>query len=60
MKLVGTRSNRAALGAKIRADIREPGVNARSIYRTIGTNGSFGGNSLVELFGLGEARAFSD
>jgi hypothetical protein len=27
----------------------------RSIYRTIGTNGSFGGNSLVETIGLLDA-----
>ncbi len=57
--LVGTRSNRTALGAKIRADIGEPGSNSRSIHRTIGTNGSFGGNSLVELIGLGKVRNVS-
>jgi len=29
--------------------------STRSVYRTVGNNSSFGGNSLVELIGLGEA-----
>jgi hypothetical protein len=59
VKLVGTRSNRAALGARIHAEIVEPDGAPRSIHRMIGTNGSFGGNSLVELLGLGTARSIS-
>ncbi len=59
VKLVGTRSNRAALGARLHAEILEPGGMRRSIHRMIGTNGSFGGNSLVELLGLGSARSVS-
>jgi tetratricopeptide (TPR) repeat protein len=57
VKLVGTQSNRAALGAKIQIEIRDPDGTLRSIHRTIGTNGSFGGNSLVELIGIGSARS---
>ena len=56
VKLVGTRSNRSAIGARIHAEIREPDGKLRSIHRMVGTNGSFGGNSLVELIGIGEAR----
>jgi FG-GAP-like repeat/ASPIC and UnbV len=52
VKLVGTKTNRAALGARIRVDLRGPDNAPRSIYRTIGNNGSFGGNSLVESIGL--------
>jgi tetratricopeptide (TPR) repeat protein len=52
IKLVGTKTNRAALGAKIRVDLRGPDKAPRSIYRTIGNNSSFGGNSLVESIGL--------
>ncbi len=55
IKLVGTRTNRSALGARIRVDLEAPDGSVRSIYRTIGTNGSFGGNSLVETIGLSEA-----
>jgi hypothetical protein len=52
VKLVGTRTNRAAIGARIRATVKDPGGQSRSIYRTIGNNSSFGGNSLVETIGL--------
>jgi hypothetical protein len=52
VKLIGTKTNRAALGAKIRVDLRSKGGQSRSIHRTVGNNSSFGGNSLVELIGL--------
>jgi hypothetical protein len=55
VKLVGIKSNRAALGAKIQAVIEEADGEQRSIYRTVGNNGSFGGNSFVETIGLREA-----
>src|SRR5579883_1813306 len=57
VKLVGTRTNRAALGARIQVDLEGDGRPPRSIHRMIGTNGSFGGNSLVETIGLGDVRA---
>jgi hypothetical protein len=57
VKLVGTKTNRAALGARLQAEIRGPDGKNRSIHRLIGTNGSFGGNSLVELLGLGESTS---
>ncbi len=52
VKLVGTKTNRSALGARIRADLVSPDGKKRSIFRTIGNNGSFGGNPLVEHLGL--------
>ncbi len=55
-KLVGTRTNRAALGAKIRVDLKTADGQTRSIHRTIGNNSSFGGNSLVETIGLLDAK----
>ena len=56
VKLVGTRTNRSALGARIRVELKGPdGARDRSIA-SIGNNGSFGGNSLVELVGLGDAK----
>ncbi len=54
VKLVGTKTNRAALGAKIRVDIKSSDGQTRSIHRTVGNNSSFGGNSLVEMIGLGD------
>ncbi len=53
VKLVGTKTNRAALGAAIRVDLKGAEGATRSIYRTVGNNSSFGGNCLVELIGLG-------
>jgi len=55
VKLVGTKTNRAALGAKIQVDRKAADNSTISIYRTVGNNSSFGGNSLVETFGLLDA-----
>jgi hypothetical protein len=56
LKLVGTKTNRAAIGAKIRIDWEEPEGSARSLYRVVGSGSSFGGNSLTVLAGLGKAK----
>jgi hypothetical protein len=55
VKLVGTRSNRSAFGARIESTVIEPGKHGRSIFRTVGNNSSFGGNTLVQSIGLGDA-----
>ncbi len=55
VKLVGTKTNRAALGATIKAVVAGHQGPVRSIFRTIGGNSSFGGNSLVESIGLRDA-----
>jgi hypothetical protein len=60
VKLVGTKTNRSALGAKIRVDLKGAKGATRSIYRTIGTNGSFGGNSLFKTIGLADATRVTD
>ena len=57
VKLKGTKTNRAAIGAKIHAELKGPDGASRSIYRTVGNNGSFGGNPWVQLIGLGDARS---
>ena len=54
IKLVGTESNRAAIGARIRIEVVEGGQR-RSIYRHIGSGSSFGANPLRAEIGLGEA-----
>lgn len=56
VKLVGQQTNRAALGAAIKAVVKGPDGVERSIYRTVGNNGSFGGNTLVESIGLLDAE----
>jgi hypothetical protein len=52
VKLVGVQTNRGAVGARIQAEIKRPDGLRRSIFRTIGTGSSFGGNSLVAHLGL--------
>ncbi|MGD8815542.1 MAG: CRTAC1 family protein [Acidobacteriota bacterium] len=54
IRLVGTTSNRAAVGARIRLEIADGGTR-RTIYRTIGADSSFGGNPLRAEIGLGAA-----
>ncbi len=55
VRLVGTRTNRSAIGARLQVNIARTG-GLRSIRRVIGNNGSFGGNSLVESIGLLNAK----
>jgi FG-GAP-like repeat/ASPIC and UnbV len=57
IKLIGTRTNRAALGAKIRVDLPGPDGAVESRYRTITAGSSFGGNPLACTVGLGHAKA---
>ena len=51
---VGTRSNRSAIGARIRVDVEGPG-GTHSIYRRVNTGGSFGANPLRQTIGVGKA-----
>jgi hypothetical protein len=59
VKAVGTVSNRAAIGARLRVRVDTPG-GERSIYRWVGSGGSFGASPLEQLVGLGDARAILD
>jgi hypothetical protein len=56
VKLIGTRTNRAALGARLRVDLPGPGGGVVSRYRTITAGSSFGGNPLACTVGLGRAE----
>jgi hypothetical protein len=57
VKLVGVNTNRAAIGARIKVTVRNQGRAARSIYRWVGSGGSFGASPLEQHIGLGEAAA---
>ncbi|MFO0908683.1 MAG: CRTAC1 family protein [Isosphaeraceae bacterium] len=59
VRLVGKTSNRSALGAKIKVTATGPDGTSRVVHRTVGHNGSFGGNSLEEVIGLGGATQIS-
>jgi hypothetical protein len=54
LKLEGTKSNRIALGARIRVTVQTPD-GPRHIYRTVNSGGSFGSNPLRQEIGLGNA-----
>jgi tetratricopeptide (TPR) repeat protein len=53
VKLVGVKTNRAAIGARIKLTVENDGVT-RLIYRTVGSGGSFGANPLEQHSGLGK------
>ena len=54
LRLEGRRSNRSALGARIKVRVTTPS-GPRDIYTVCGAGGSFGGNSLQLEIGLGAA-----
>ena len=54
LRVVGTRSNRSAIGARIRVDV-EDGGGTRTVYRDVNSGGSFGANPLRQTIGLGGA-----
>jgi hypothetical protein len=54
VKLVGVRSNRPGIGARIRCEITENGVK-RSVYKHVNSGGSFGANPFRQMIGLGQA-----
>jgi FG-GAP-like repeat/ASPIC and UnbV len=60
VRLVGTRTNRAALGAKIRVETESKVGRKHSIVRTVGQNSSFGGNSLLQSIGLHDATRVAE
>ncbi len=54
LKLVGVKTNRAAIGARIKVTLESEG-HRRSIYRTVGSGGSFGASPLQQHIGLGKS-----
>jgi tetratricopeptide (TPR) repeat protein len=55
VKLVGVKSNRAGIGARIQVTVENEGHGTRSIYRTVGSGGSFGANPIEQHIGLGKS-----
>ncbi len=54
IKLIGVKSNRSAIGARIQIEVKEKDGN-RFIYADVNSGGSFGANSLQQEIGLGQA-----
>ncbi len=55
LHLVGEKSNRAAIGARIAVTVVNPGKAARTIYKTVGSGGSFGASPFQQHIGLGKS-----
>jgi tetratricopeptide (TPR) repeat protein len=55
VKLQGVKTNRPAIGARIKMTVRNQGQGTRSIYRWVGSGGSFGASPLEQHIGLGKS-----
>jgi hypothetical protein len=60
LSLVGVKSNRAAVGARIRVTVENERSGTRAIHRTVSTGGSFGASPLQQHIGLGKAARIVD
>ena len=60
LHLVGVKSNRAAIGARIKLTVEDEGQGRRTIYRTVGSGGSFGASPLSQHIGLGKSAKIVD
>src|SRR6266511_3981569 len=56
LKLIGTKSNRAAIGERSKVAV-ETQRGRRAIYKTVNSGGSFGANPLRQEIGLGDAQS---
>ncbi len=54
LRLVGVKANRAGIGARIKVTVKNEG-RERSIYRTVGSGGSFGASPIEQHIGLGKS-----
>jgi hypothetical protein len=54
LKLEGVKTNRVAIGARLRVVVQTE-TGERSLYRTVGSGGSFGAGPLRQEIGLGRA-----
>ena len=56
IRLIGTRSNRSAIGARIRVNVTTS-KGQQAIHAVVGSGGSFGASSMEQEMGLGQAEA---
>ena len=60
VRLVGVKTNRAAIGARITVTVESEGQGTRSIYRTVSSGGSFGASPLEQHIGLGKSARITN
>ena len=59
LNLVGTKSNKAAIGTKLKVTFKDNGVT-RSIYRDVNSGSSFGSSPLKRELGVGHAKTIDE
>ncbi|QEC79497.1 CRTAC1 family protein [Mucilaginibacter ginsenosidivorax] len=59
LKLVGTRSNKSAIGSRIKVTFTENGIQ-RSVFKDVNSGGSFGSSPLRQEIGVGQAKMIDD
>jgi tetratricopeptide (TPR) repeat protein len=55
LRLVGVKTNRPAIGARIKLTVENEGRGLRTIHRSVGSGGSFGASPLEQHIGLGKS-----
>jgi tetratricopeptide (TPR) repeat protein len=60
LHLVGVKTNRAAIGARITVTVEDEGLGTRSIFRTVSSGGSFGASPLEQHIGLGKSARIKE
>jgi ASPIC/UnbV protein/VCBS repeat protein/PPIC-type peptidyl-prolyl cis-trans isomerase-like protein len=60
LRLVGVKTNRGAVGARIKVTVEDEGGSRRTIYRTVSSGGSFGASPLAQHVGVGKATRIVD
>ncbi len=60
VRLVGVKTNRAAIGVRITVTVENEGQGTRSIYRTVSSGGSFGASPLEQHIGLGKSARITN
>ena len=60
VRLVGVKTNRAAIGARIKVTVESESQGTRSIYRTVSSGGSFGASPLEQHIGLGRSARITN
>lgn len=60
LKLIGSKSNRAAIGARVKLTVKDVEGKRTDIHRKVTSGSSFGGNSLQLEIGVGQATEITN
>ena len=60
VRLVGVKTNRAAIGAQIKVTVEGEDHTRRTVYHTVSSGGSFGANPMEQHIGLGKSAKIVD